>query len=1558
MTRIFLEDNELDLSQGLTNQITYAIDDIRNLDSKSTSFTKTIIIPGTANNNRIFGNIFELNNSNFYNTSDPNVLSNFNAMVNAYARIEVDGLVLIKGHLRLLEIIRDGSSIEYECAIIGELGSFVNSLGNLKLEELDFSGYNHNYTADNITQSWEVSGTRGVNNSGGYGSGYFYPLIDYGQNSTNKKDFKLNTFRPSFFVKEYVDKMFEYTDYTYESVFFNTDFFKSLVIPNNQKEFSKKSSTAFYVQNAGDTYTNESGGDVPIAFSTTTTIGNFTANGAYNLFTYNSSTTLTGSLNITIKDDIIYGRPGGIVSFKVLKNGVVIDSQTTTQTTFDLSIVINEVTFNLNDTLQIVWTGPYREDTYYTELTTTSGSITINSVATYVPFNHDEPITVNDTIPKGIFLKDFFTSIMKMFNLIAVEDKYKRNHLIIEPYQNFFTGNILDWSDKLDRSKPFKIKPMSELNARYYNLKYAKDNDFYSENYQKVFNEGYADRVYDTTYEFSKDSEDVNIIFAPSVLVKYNTTDKIYPAIYKLSNNNTTEDRMDSVIRIGMIKKITGVANWHIKKQDGNGNWSGVLNSYGYFGHLNDPNTPTIDLNFGAPLEIFFTNSSYPSDNLFNTYYSGYMYEITNKDSRLITGMFKLNNIDIYNLDFSKLIFLDGGLYKLSKVIDYEADANELTKVELLRIIDKTSSIVDNSAHWDLYGANTCVDCNTYQVYQDTNPYSATYGNYQVNGTDIGATPPTFGSCNNNPTWTSQGYSTCSSCGTYLVYRNTNACSTTYNNYQVNGVDVGPSAPTNGACDVTPDFVSQAYNTCVDCVTYLVYRDTKLCSPTYGNYQVNEVNVGNTAPVSGDCNTEPIYTNQFYYTCSSCGTYLVYKDTNVCSATEGIYRVNGVDIGYTAPTDGACDTTAAWTSQSYNTCVSCVNYLVYRDTNPCSATYNNYRVNGVNIGNTAPTNGDCNTTASWTSQSYNTCVSCVNYLVYRDTNPCSATYNNYRVNGVNVGNTAPVSGDCNTTALYNSNIGLYYVCSSGSVYDYPVYQNTNPCFTGNQYFTNGSSYATNPTNSAPSTSPNWDGQGYTTCISCVTYLVYRDINTCSSTYGNYQVNGVDVGSTAPTSGTCDTNPNWVSQAYSTCVDCELFLVYRDTNVCSPSYNNYRVNGVNVGNTAPSSGACNTSPIYTNQFYYTCTSCNTYLVYRDTNPCSETEGIYRVNGVNVGYTAPTDGECNTTAAWTSQGYTTCVNCVNYLVYLDTNPCSATYNNYRVNGVNVGSTAPVNAPCVTTAAWTSQGYNTCVDCVNYLVYLDTNPCSATYGNYRVNGVNVGSSAPVNAPCNTSAVYNSNVGLLYVCSSGSVLSYAVYANTNTCFTGNQFYANGNSYATNPSNTMPDTTQNWVANGSQYCSGFDLYEPQIQTNPCATNYNGVRDYLIQANSSTCAESYAMSNCLGGGGTTYSATYTIGSFSVGDRVTSSGVTYVITSIISPTSGISITSTGQTGCPEYTQFTDYCTMNIYYILGTGYSSMGTSTDVPDGCLQPTGTTSTPTGTQIYNFTSNPGCECV
>ena len=154
MTRIYIEDNELDINGEISQQLTFAIDDLNNLDSKSTSFSKTIVIPGTNRNNYLFGNIFEFSNANFDNLGQPNVFYNFNASRSAKARIEVNGLQAMKGVMRLLSIVVDRDKVEYEIALFGELGGFVASLANKKLTDIDFSDYNHQYIAPYIQNSW------------------------------------------------------------------------------------------------------------------------------------------------------------------------------------------------------------------------------------------------------------------------------------------------------------------------------------------------------------------------------------------------------------------------------------------------------------------------------------------------------------------------------------------------------------------------------------------------------------------------------------------------------------------------------------------------------------------------------------------------------------------------------------------------------------------------------------------------------------------------------------------------------------------------------------------------------------------------------------------------------------------------------------------------------------------------------------------------------------------------------------------------------------------------------------------------------------------------------------------------------------------------------------------------------------------------------------------------------------------------------------------------------------------------------------------------------------
>ena len=112
--------------------------------------------------------------------------------------------------------------------------------------------------------------------------------------------------------------------------------------------------------------------------------------------------------------------------------------------------------------------------------------------------------------------------------------------------------------------------------------------------------------------------------------------------------------------------------------------------AYGYAGHFNNPDTVGNDLNFGATEELFFTLVSGALNvNQFNVYYSPFMAEITDKDSRLMSCNVKLTDVDIFNLNFASFKYIDGGLYRLIKLIDYTPEANETTKAEFLRVINK-----------------------------------------------------------------------------------------------------------------------------------------------------------------------------------------------------------------------------------------------------------------------------------------------------------------------------------------------------------------------------------------------------------------------------------------------------------------------------------------------------------------------------------------------------------------------------------------------------------------------------------------------------------------------------------------------------------------------------------------------------------------------------------------------------------------------------------------------------------------------------------------------------
>lgn len=677
-TEIYIENERLDLTKDISTEFTYAIDDIKNFSSRNTSFSKTIVIPGNDTNNKLFGHIFKFGSANAYNAGENNVGYNFNAAKSALCYIYVDKIQIFKGVLRLLEIIIDGDLIEYECAVFGELGGFVSALGNSKLENIDFGIANQNWNETIIADSWN-------NVSGG---GVYYPLIDYGQVSSggtySKRDWDFKAFKPALYVKQYLDKIITAAGYTYESTFFGTNFFKRLIIPSNATTLTTDSSNAFYANaNVASYYTDQ------YPDFTVTTSGNFTLVGNAYKYTGASSLACTVYLRLTGTFTDIFPDPAPTtdITVSLQKNSGDVQYQVFTNYYEPQGFSVDfsySTTLNTNDTLNAYITSGA------TSYDISEGALwVVADTIGQVPIGYNEPIVINQTIPKGIFQRDFFTSIIKMFNLYVTEDKDKSKHLKIEPYIDYYdtTGTKLDWTYKVDHSQAIRLKPMSELNGRYFEFKYKTDNDYYNEQYFKKYAQSYGDYIEDTGYEFANDKQTAEVIFSPTPLVGYTGEDKVVSTILKLSNTST-EDKTEHNIRILQAKKLTGVTSYAIK----NGATTLVSKTdYGYAGHLDDPDNPTSDINFGAPKQLFFVlATAYPSANLFNSYWSENIAEITDKDSKLLTCNVLLKESDIYGLDFSKLIYINGSLWRINKVMDYNPLDLSTTKVEFLKVIELT----------------------------------------------------------------------------------------------------------------------------------------------------------------------------------------------------------------------------------------------------------------------------------------------------------------------------------------------------------------------------------------------------------------------------------------------------------------------------------------------------------------------------------------------------------------------------------------------------------------------------------------------------------------------------------------------------------------------------------------------------------------------------------------------------------------------------------------------------------------------------------------------------
>jgi hypothetical protein len=232
--KLIINGVDIPLINGIGTILTYSITDIEQPDKRKASFSKTINLPGSKVTSDLFNFIFEINSD-----------STFNPNLKADAIYLINDIAVFKGIIQLKKINKlDNEHYTYDVVLLGELANIFINLGEGYIDDLDMNWveFDHEYNPTNIQNSWDTSYfLNGVATGFQYGTGYTYPMINYSQDA-NSPEWDMTSFYPAVYVKEYIDRMFSAAEFEYDSTFFNTSYFRKLIIPFGGKEFTKSSS--------------------------------------------------------------------------------------------------------------------------------------------------------------------------------------------------------------------------------------------------------------------------------------------------------------------------------------------------------------------------------------------------------------------------------------------------------------------------------------------------------------------------------------------------------------------------------------------------------------------------------------------------------------------------------------------------------------------------------------------------------------------------------------------------------------------------------------------------------------------------------------------------------------------------------------------------------------------------------------------------------------------------------------------------------------------------------------------------------------------------------------------------------------------------------------------------------------------------------------------------------------------------------------------------------------------------------------------------------------------
>jgi hypothetical protein len=747
---LYINSRLVDIDQSIPFPLTFNISDIKDISSRKGNKSKTITLPGTRINHELMVSVFLLTATEKISTTTSGIV-NFDPSIKATCQYYNNGLLEFNGIAQLMECKLNNGTWSFEITMVSDTIDYIAQLKKVKVNELDYSEYQHNLTLADQQETWngfnQINGVSTAIKIGTdwTGEGYYYGLIDYGYSRPTPDTFAVDNIPVQTFVYGILKKIFEFAGITWSSNFLESQRFKRLLLAyyggalptitagdslSDSATTSENNNAGGFIMNGTATVANAPVVSFPDAtmldiydatiltdpssqiISTTPLKFRASSNGLFQVqysgkhdvdFVFPAS----GQMFVEYTVSLIIKKNNIVVSTDPIYNGTlngVIMPLPTTSFTFNFNRSVNmlindELTFEImlsRTNLQLII--PNYANHSVTQTVTSTGAI-LDIIKSQQALTPGSSVTLNPFLPDmtcDVFLKGIITA----FNLYLKPDANNPTILEIEPLADFYNGSdkALDWTYLVDKSKEIKVTPTINFASKDYNFMFEKEDDYWNTQYINAFIEQYGSFTLSSQSQYATDTTDMKLPFGQHPLALIDSTNLIVPRFYQVNFDEFGNGQIvlkkgkSFIVQLGEMR----AGNWIHRKETG---FDFPQTIYPYVGHLDDIDAPTFDFNFGVPEVVYYPATTYTSNNLFE-YHETFIKEIVSRFGKMLTLYATIDSDTINKLDFRNLINIDAVVYRLQKINDYDSGKGQSTLVELIRIIEgESAGTIEPSSH-------------------------------------------------------------------------------------------------------------------------------------------------------------------------------------------------------------------------------------------------------------------------------------------------------------------------------------------------------------------------------------------------------------------------------------------------------------------------------------------------------------------------------------------------------------------------------------------------------------------------------------------------------------------------------------------------------------------------------------------------------------------------------------------------------------------------------------------------------------------------------------------